>query len=174
MNYQYSIEDLATCCKVSKQSIYNLINKNKEFVKENSKKQGRKVKYNQAILDLFLDYYGKLSEEPETAEHQDPPPQEPEEIQEDAPEAPGRPEEQEEASPSVEALKAEIEALEAEVKDLQAKYDKCEAERQMLLQQNAVMVMVLKQEKDEKQMLLPAPKRSFTQRILGLFSGKQD
>ena len=47
MSYQYTIEDLASFCQVCKQSIYNLINKNKEFVNENSRKQGRKVKYNQ-------------------------------------------------------------------------------------------------------------------------------
>ena len=175
MSYQYTIEDLARLCQVSKQSIYNLINKNKEFVNENSRKQGRKVKYNQAVLDLFLEYYGKQNQEKETEETQAPQP-EAQEAPGDATEDPGRPEEQEETSPSVEALQAQIKALEAEIIDLRLKLERAEAERQGLIQQNGITLLLLQQEKQEKLRLLPPPqepKKSFAEKVKGLFGKKE-
>lgn len=173
MNYQYSIEDLAKHCQVSKQSIYNLINKNKEFVNDNSRKQGRKVKYNQAVLDLFLEYYGKQSQEQEAEERPAPPP-ESQEAPGDATGAPERPEEQVEASPSLEALQAQIRALEAENIDLRLKLERAEAERQGLIQQNGITLLLLQQEKQEKMLLLPSPKKPFVERMKSLFSKKQE
>lgn len=178
MSYQYTIEDLARLCQVSKQSIYNLINKNKEFVNENSRKQGRKVKYNQAVLDLFLEYYGKQNQEKEPEETPAPQP-EAQEAPGDATEDPGRPEEQEETSPSVEALQGQIKALEAEIIDLRLKLERAEAERQGLIQQNGITLLLLQQEKQEKLRLLPPPqeakepKKSFAEKVKGLFGKKE-
>ena len=59
--YPYDIEQLAEKAGVSKTSIYNLIGKNKSFVKDNSTKRQRKVYYNQAVLDWLLEQHARAT-----------------------------------------------------------------------------------------------------------------
>ena len=165
MNYPFTIEDLAKKCQVTKQSIYNLISKNKEFIKNNSIKQGRKIKYNQAVLDWFLGYYDKL--EQDTVE--DEAPQQPAE----APTEPLEPTLDETTPKPAEAptgaVEAEIAALRQEVEELKQQLAAKEAERLELLKQNGALILTLQQEKQEKLLLLPAPKKSLGERFKALF-----
>lgn len=150
-NYQYSIEELSSICQKSKQSIYNLIKQNQEFIKDNSKRYGRRIKYNQEVLNYLLEYYGMESSE----HHQD--------TQSDESTSSTRATLDASAEGKIEALKAEIDRL---VNLL----EETEAERKELLKQNGALILTLQQEKQEKQLYLPAPKKTITERIKGLFS----
>ena len=67
MEYPYSIKDISSRVKKTVQSLYTLIKKNQGFINDNSQKQGRNVKYNQAVMDWFINYYG-VSQEEEAAQ----------------------------------------------------------------------------------------------------------
>lgn len=170
MDYQYTVEDLARSCQVSKQSIYNLINKNKDFVNENTRKQGRKIKYNQAVLDLFLDYYGKeeaaAAGGTDTAAAQE----QPTEAQETPLEAADAADGEIPPAIDVKAAESQIAALQAEVAALKQQLADKEEERKELLRQNGALILTMQQQQQERMFLLPAPKKSLGERLKGLFS----
>ena len=148
MENQYTINQISSIVKVSKQSLYNLIKKNQAFINENSRRIQRKVYYNQSALDFFVSYYNGES----------------------TPEMPQNAEEQVSlAEISIDALKAEIDALKAEIDTLRKQLDAKEEERKELLRQNGALILTISQLQTEKQLLLPAPKRSIGERVKGLF-----
>ena len=165
MNYPFTIDDLASKCQVTKQSIYNLISKDKDFIKQNSSKQGRKIKYNQAVLDKFLAYYDKLEDEEATPEA----PQQPTEAPTSVPEANPDETTTKPTEATTGPLEAQIAALRQEVEELKKQLAAKEAERMELLKQNGALILTLQQEKQEKLLLLPAPKKTIGERIRGLF-----
>ena len=154
MEYPYTINDIKSECKVSLQSLYTLIKKNKEFINENSIRKQRKIYYNQAAMDFFVSYYQS----------------------EQAPETPKQAEEHAENGPSasirIEVLEAEKDALQAEIASLKKQLEAKETERLELLRQNGALILTLQQEKQEKMLLLPAPKKSFSDKVKSLFKGK--
>lgn len=157
MNYPYTIEDLSRECNVSKQSIYNLIGKNKDFVKENSRKQQRKIKYNQEVLDWLLDYYGK--NQLESSQNQS----EPAQIDSTIAEI-------DKVDISiVKEKETKIEALEAEIEALKKTLEETEAERKELLKQNGALILTIQQQQQEHMILLPAAteKKGFFKRLFG-------
>lgn len=160
MDYQYSIDDLASKCQVSKQSIYNLISKNKDFVKDNSRKQQRKIKYNQAVLDLLLDYYGTEA----TEQEQQPLNKSGTETTTNSP--------TDEKDALIAALQAEIEALKKQLQDtdtLKQQLQEKEAMVKELLTQNGALILTIQQQQQERMALLPAPKKSIGERIKSIF-----
>ena len=170
MTYQYTVEDLARYCQVSKQSIYNLISKNKDFVNDNSRKQGRKIKYNQAVLKLFLEYYGK---ETAAADEAEPQKQQPVEATETPLEAAAAFADEIPAQDNTAAAAEKIAALEAEVEALKQQLAEKEAERKELLQQNGALILTIQQQQQEKMLLLPAPKKTIGEKIKNLFGKKE-
>lgn len=77
------------------------------------------------------------------------------------------------------ALTAELEAERAKNQALQADFEKVEGERVELLRQNGLktdeinhLLLLLSQEKAEKQALLPPPRRSIGQTIKNIFKKK--
>ena len=154
MSYEYTINDIQTKCKVSLQSLYTFIKKNKDFINENSTRKQRKIYYNQAALDFFVSYYKP----------------------EEAPEEPQKAEEQAAVSTSADSrikeLEAANEALKAEISTLKSQLESKEAERIELLRQNGALILTLQQEKQEKMLLLPAPKKSISEKVKSLFKGK--
>lgn len=146
-DYPYTIEDIAIYCKVTKQSIYNLIRANKEFIDQNSRKYQRRIVYNKEALRYFTQYY---QVEGPTLDSTD-------DIIK-----------QEESNTG--ALQAEIKALKAEIDTLRHQLEDKEIERKELLKQNGALILTLQQEKQEKQLYLPAPKKTITERIKGLFT----
>lgn len=168
MKSQYTINELTTICKVSKQSLYNLFKKNKEFVNQNSTRNQRTIYYNQAVLNFLLDYYHldkpaadadnliyeKIAEENISEEGKFP------DIQTSSTdETASRIKEYES---QIDTLKAEIEALK---KDLADK----EEERKELIKQNGALILALSQEKQEKMLYLPAPKKPLGEKVKALF-----
>ena len=171
MNYQYTINDIAAEVKVSKQSLYTLIKKNQAFVNENSTRKQRKVYYNQAVMDFFVAYYSASS--PDKAENPRL------NISEGAETLPNGENPPFSASPAdgpqkdqLDALHAEIDALHAEIDTLRKQLEEKEEERKELIRQNGALILTLQQEKQEKQLFLPAPKKSIGDKIKGIFKSK--
>ena len=150
-DYPYTIEDIASYCKVTKQSIYNLIRANKEFIDQNSRKYQRRIVYNKAALQYFTQYYQvdgpTLDSTDDTIKH-----------------------EESTTAPNIDGLQAQIKLLQAEIDTLRHQLEDKEIERKELLKQNGALILTLQQEKQEKQLYLPAPKKTITERIKGLFS----
>ena len=169
MSYEYTITDLATKANVSLQSCYGLIKKNREFIDNNSVRRHRKIYYNQAVMDFFIAYY-QPDETPEinpntinqnTAEIRAPEGEQKSPVE--APQTDKPPEGQ------LNALQSKIDALEAEIEALRKQLDASETEKKELLRQNGEVLLLLQMEKQEKQLFLPAPKKSFSERIKSLF-----
>lgn len=153
MEYPYNIEDLATQSGVTTSSAYAFIKKNQAFVKENSIRIHRKVKYNQAVLKLFLDYYrgGEAASSTEGIEKSNQ-----NEATESLPEGSESPSEPLNSTPSrnteeeLERLREAVESLKEQLNETQATLKKVDAERGELLKQNGLALMMLQQEKQEK------------------------
>lgn len=168
MENRYTIDQISSICKVSKQSLYKFINKNKTFIGENSTRIHRIVYYNQAAMDFFTSYY-----QPE-ATHQSgenqPPQVKPNPAEGQAEKSPVEGAQAEGQHKSqLNALERKIDALEAEIEALRKRLDASEAEKKELLRQNGEVLLLLQMEKQEKQLYLPAPKKSLSERVKGLF-----
>ena len=108
MEFQYDINQIATQCKVSKQSLYTLIKKNYEFINANSTRRQRKIYYNQAVMDFFIAYYQPAEEVRPKAET--------EEVRPEAEKSlPSTSSTDEPPEGQLNALQRKIEALEAEI-----------------------------------------------------------
>lgn len=164
MDFPYTIEDLSSRCKVSKQSIYSLIKKNQEFVKKNSTRKGKKVKYNQEVLNLFLDYYG-------VNEAEDPSQKDPEKAIE-AEKDPQKAEDQSATSPQEKDPEGKIKALESEIEALKRELAAAREQNTELIRQNGQVLLLLQEEKQEKMKLLPAPKQGIIKKIGNFFKNK--
>lgn len=164
MDFPYTIEDLSSKCKVSKQSIYALIKKNQELVKKNSTRKGKKVKYNQEVLNFFLDYYG-------INEAEDPSPEDPERALE-AENAPQEAEDPSPISPQDKTAEDKIRALESEIEALKKELASAREQNNELIRQNGQVLLLLQEEKQEKIKLLPAPKQSLVKKIGNFFKNK--
>lgn len=155
MEYKYTINEIASKTKVSLQSLYTLIKKNKEFINDHSRRKQRKVFYDQEALNFFMEYYGQESHD-ET----------PLEGSEKAPEAEKSVKKESESQEQIAALKAEIEALKTQLEEK-------EKERKELLQQNGALILTIQQQQQEKMLLLPGPKKSFWDRVFGKRADKE-
>lgn len=165
MESRYTIDQISTACKVSKQSLYKFINKNKTFIEENSTRIHRVVYYNQIAMDFFLAYY-QPDEKPKipiSAMNMDTAEGRPENPFVEAPQSDEPPEVQ------LTALQRKIDALEAEIGALRKQLDASEAEKKELLRQNGEVLLLLQMEKQEKQLFLPAPRKTLSDRVKSLF-----
>lgn len=162
MEFPYTINDIRAVVKVSQQSLYNLIKKHQSFFHDNSTRRQRKVYYSQAAMDFFISYY-----QPEEAPSFNEPHTEVQEIPQETSFNKPHTEGQEKA-PS-DALKAEIDALKAEIDALRKQLNDKEAERVELLRQNGILCLTLQQEKAEKMLLLPSPKKTLGEKVKSLF-----
>ena len=171
MEYKYSINDIQSKTNVSLQSLYNLIKKNKEFINKNSTRKQRKIYYNQSAMDFFVSYYL-----PEQSTEEEKIPTSPLDLGKAEAKAENsalensstdKPQEREE-----EVTKAEIGALKAEIEALKKQLEQTEAEKKELFRQNSQLLLLLQQEKQEKMLLLPAPKKSFSEKVKSIFKGK--
>ena len=171
MEYKYTINQISDRVSISKPSLYALIKKNQAFINDNSVRRQRKIYYNQAVMDFFISYYL-----PEQASKEEQIPSSPidTDIAEEQAENPpseasytDKPQDRE-----VERLKAEIDALNARIDALNKQLDEKETERKELIRQNGALILTLQQEKQEKMLFLPAPKKTFSDKVKSLFKGK--
>jgi len=162
MEYPYSIKDLATKVNKTQQSLQKFIKKNSGFINEHTLQTGRFKMYDQAVMDLVVDYY-KLPQETGNADH----PAETADTDEAA-------EKESAYTARIAELEAEITAKNAEIANLKSQLENSEKERQEMIRQNGSLLLLLQEEKQEKMLLLPAPKKSFRQRLAGLFRQSPD
>lgn len=171
MENQYTIDQLATKSKVSITSINNLKKKNQELFNNNSKRRQRKIYYNQAVMDFCLSYYF-----PDEDLNTDKMGLSAEDIDTEDPKAENSPSESLSTDKPHEsqsdATQAEITALKAEISSLKKQLEEKELERKELIRQNGALILTLQQEKQEKQLFLPAPKKSFSDKVKSIFKGK--
>ena len=181
MDFPYSVNDITTNFNISKTTFYNQAKKNQEFFNKNSIKerpQGKNTKpifkYNQSVYDFFASQYGG-GEGNEVLENID--------LVEDAcverlrkqsvsnaPETPPEaPETISEGKEGETLTQEKINALQAKIEALEAKLEAAEAERRDLIAQNGNLLLLLNQLNQEKQALLPAPRKTIGERIKGLF-----
>lgn len=172
MENRYTIDQISTACKVSKQSLYKFINKNKTFIEENSTRIHRVVYYNQIAMDFFLAYYQpdkKPEITPDTINQTTAEIRAPEGEQKSPVEAP-----QSDEPPEVQltALQRKIDALKAEIDALKKELNAKEEERKELIRQNGALILTLQQEKQEKQLFLPSPKKTLSEKLKSIFTHK--
>lgn len=158
MKYPFTIKDIAVRVKRTEQSLYSLMKKNQDFIKQNSHREGRFIRYNQAALDWFVEYYGT-----EDGSHQENTQEPPQEDHQEASHAPV-----EDLTAAV--LKVKVEALEKENEDLRQRLLAVDAERRELLKivQGTAIASV------QKERLLPPPQKTIVDRIKGWFSGSRN
>lgn len=144
--YPYTIEDVATVCKKTRQSIYNLSKKNSQFIDDNSITYQRRRRYNQAAMKFFTEYYGAVTPEAASSEAT---------VNDEATQAT--------------STQSEVTALQEEINRLNKVLEEKEAERKELFQQNNTLLLILQQEKQEKMLLLPAPRKPLGQRVKEFF-----
>lgn len=149
----YSMRDLSTILNKSPQALYKLIKQNQSLstiINENSEKNGRFIKYGEPVLSWLVDYYGiSLNQEGEK----------------EAPEAPV-------IVPAVIDVKVyedKINALESQIQALTASLGDKDKEISYFKEQNAQLLLLLQLEKQEKALLLSAPKKSIKDKIRTLF-----
>ena len=182
MEYPYTVNDITTKFNISKTTFYHQVKKNPDFFSANSTKikgEGEKTKpftkYNQAVFDFFASQYGTeeaVSSVPDAVLKKI--------LMEEDRHGEGTSTEATETpsesffSPAddVKPTQEDKTALEAKIEALEAKLAEAEAERKELISQNSHLLLLLSQEKQEKQLLLPAPKKTIRERIKGLFSKK--
>ena len=185
MEYKYLITDIQAKAKVSITSLTTFKNKHKDFFNNNSTRIRRKIYYNQAAMDFFLSYY-QPEQQTETKENpriEKPNGEEGQESKESPYIKPNGEEGQEnQENPRIEAngeevreesqtsaMKAEIDTLKAEIDALRKQLDAKEEERKELLRQNGALILTISQLQQEKLLLLPAPKKTISERVKGLF-----
>ena len=168
MEFPYTINDIRAVVKVSQQSLYNLIKKHQSFFHDNSTRRQRKVYYSQAAMDFFISYYQPTINATDTEGRiKNPTDTEGQTTRENAPLERSYREEEQEAR--IDALQAEIKALQGKLDALQKQLDAKEAERVDLLRQNGILCLTLQQEKTEKMLLLPSPKKTLGEKVKSLF-----
>lgn len=167
----YSMKELSSIIKRTPQSIHNLIKHNKELesiVKQHTEKKGRNVFYDEAVLEWLRAYYGieEAAEEPANP------------TENDVGAGFVEPEEGEIPEPTAPDDKDILIArLEDENAHLQAQITELRNDKAYLQEQNARLLVLLQQEKTEKQLFLPAPRgprKPLGERIKALFGAKKE
>lgn len=168
MEYKYLITDIQAKTNVSITSLTAFKKKHQDFFNNNSTRKHRKIYYNQAAMDFFVSYYSPDTEKkiPDEVIDTDITEGQAEKSPLETSYTDGPQEREEEVS------KAEIEALKAEIAALKKQLEETETEKKELFRQNSQLLLLLQQEKQEKMLLLPAPKKSFSDKVKSLFKAK--
>ena len=169
-----TIEDIATELEITTQAIYKKRQQDpvlSNLMETDRKKAKRTYYYGETVYKHLRDYYKP------TYAGNDPAPsfsgEQNEGISSNLPPMTPAPEDTTEAAEGEAAnLRDTIEALKGQVKELENQLDKereiAQKERAELLRQNAVVLLCLQQEKEEKRLYLPAPKGpGLFQRLFG-------
>lgn len=176
MEFPYTVNDLLSTFRISKTTFYNQVKKNPSFFNENSvrvreqdKKNKPSVKYNQSVFDFLASQYGN-GETVGTFETKAP--LEAYTTSDALP--PEMPQATAEGEGKETHYQEQINALQSQIEALKTQLEQAEGERAELIKQNGNLLLLLNQEKAEKQLLLPEPKKSFSSRLKSLFRKKED
>lgn len=160
----YTIKELAAAVSITPQSIYNLKKTSVDFqelMDSHTVLKGRYRFYDEEILDFLKSYY---SQEQRGSAAADTP----------------LDDEEESAAAELERVKGELEAakiecmrLQMEIDPLKKEIEGLRADKMNYEQQNAQLLLLLAQEKKEKMLFLPKPKKTLGERIKAIFK-KED
>lgn len=155
----YSMKDLSSRVKRTPQALYTLIKQNEELssiVKQNREQSGRFIKYGEPVLQWLINYY--QIEEP---------------TEDDAGAAIGEPaadpipDPTPPSSPTDASLQAELirltvenEALKTAIEGLKSDLERERTEKRELREQLGISLLALRDEQKEKQLYLPAPRKT--------------
>ena len=170
MEYKYLITDIQAKTKVSITSLTAFKKKHQDFFNNNSTRIRRKIYYNQAAMDFFLSYYSADTDTDKKIPDKIIDTDKAEEQAENPPSEASYTDKPHESQ--LDELKAEIEALQTEIGALRKQLEAKEAERLELLRQNGALILTLQQAQQEKMLLLPAPKKTLSERVKGFFKVK--
>lgn len=164
---EYRIKDLMLISGTTERAIRQLFTTNeelKQLKEEHTIKKQNKVFYDEVIYRWFVEYYKDKNSQlvSNVLPQQNCKTQDSEIPDSIAP-----------VSLEISKLSAQIEELTKDLDDMRAKYEALEAEKNELLRQNGNLLLLLSQEKAEKQALLPPPRRTLGERIKGLFHKKE-
>lgn len=167
MEHRYTMHEITAKVNRSEQAIYRLMKSNNELkaiISEHSYKVGgRRTLYGSTVLDWLKEYYNVVQA---SSEAPDAPP--------DVEQAEVDPEDNAQHEAEIAALRAEIAALQRDVESLRSDLALKEQERQALFVSNGQLLLLLSQEKQEKQALLPKPRQPFTNKLIALFKRSSD
>jgi hypothetical protein len=172
------MKDLSSIIKKTPQSIHSLIKNNQELesiIKQHTERKGRNVFYDEVVLEWLRAYYGveTATEEPQAAASGDTENPTANDV------AAGVVEPEEEAIPEPTApddRDAVIARQEEQITFLQGQVVELSKDKAYLREENARLLLLLQQEKDEKKLFLPAPRgprKPIGERIRGLFGAKK-
>lgn len=138
MEGYFSIAQIASKVKRSKQAIYKLISNNQELgeiLPDNTITVGKGKQYSKAVLDWITEYYERIAD------------------------SEGDSQEQEEARAGADQvemalLRQEVEHLKEKLAMTEKQLEESQAEKKEMRQENGALLMLLAQEKQEKQQLL--------------------
>lgn len=187
----YSMKQLEELLDTTPQTIHRLLRQNTELkelsVEHIIKKEGRKVFYDDAILEWLKGYFGIENTEGKTQAAGGP---------DNSGIAGGTTERNEEANAGgteekqkqephegqniellrqiIKDLEAQIQSKDKQIEDLEIQLKNKEAERIHFITENGQLLGLLAAEKAEKQRFLPPPKVPLGEKIKRLFSGKKE
>lgn len=175
----YSMKDLSSIIKKTSQSIHSLIKHNQELssiVKQHTERKGRNVFYDDTVLDWLRAYYGieaaTEGQPEEAASHTENP------TENDVGAGFVDDEEGENPEPtSPDDRDILIAKQEEQIAFLQAQVVELTKDKVYLREENARLLLLLQQEKDEKKLFLPAPReprKPIGERIRALFGAKKE
>ena len=201
MDFPYTINYLESACNVKKQSIYALLAKNPQFRDSNKKYYHGRVYFSQAVLDYLLDYYSYytrkdpviIDDKVEDTSHSN------DEVflNQNSREglsssilktetargtSPDNIEQKPREGASVSDLESivgetiktasqvKIEALEAEIDNLKSQIEDLKQDKKELNENLGFLRLTLQQ---ERLLYLPAPKKTISERIKGIFGKKK-
>ncbi len=195
----YSMKQLQELLDTTPQTIHRLLRQNTELkklsVEHIIKKEGRKVFYDDVILEWLKNYFGIANGEvrtqaaggPDTSTSWGGTTERNEEATAGGHEekhtggTEEKPEQEPQENKSIEQLQRIIKDLEAQIQskdklieDLEIQLKNKEAERIHFITENGQLLGLLAAEKAEKQRFLPPPKVPLGERIKKLFSGKKE
>lgn len=158
----YTLKEITKIVDRSQQTIYALIRTDRDyfdFHRQTSTKGG--YKYDEEAVERIKNHFGvsNVVGEGDFEGEND-------EIPNDSGPLP---QENDNLSQEIASLSAELEEMKGKYAALQADFDKVEAEKAELLRQNGNLLLLLSQEKAEKQALLPTPRKSIGERLKSLF-----
>lgn len=159
-----TIKELCAKSQITEQTFYRLKKKDEAFTKlleQHSNVGSNKTRnYDDAVLEYVLTRYNRDSVPDET-----------EKASENKQSLP-----LETADPEIERLTKEIDELKQKLTESEAERQKLsdqiaagEAEHQELIKQNSMLLLLLSQEKAEKQALLSAPRKTMRQKLAEIF-----
>lgn len=139
MEGYFSIAQIASKVKRSKQAIYKLISNNQELgeiLPDNTITVGKGKQYSKTVLDWITEYYERIADSEGDSQEQE--------------------EEARAGADQVEMalLRQEVEHLKEKLAITEKQLEESQAEKKEMRQENGALLMLLAQEKQEKQQLL--------------------